>query len=53
VWRPCIIWLIKSIPGLLGEPEQQPADGARAGEPPAAGLPLSELLNTCHTKCVD
>ncbi|KAF6261466.1 cyclin-like protein [Scenedesmus sp. NREL 46B-D3] len=52
IWRPCIVWLIKSIPGLLGEAEQQPADGARAGEPSAVGLPLSDLLNASHTNLV-
>jgi len=41
-WRPCIAWLLKRIPGLIKRSETD-------AQPPAS-LPLSEMLNICHTK---
>eukprot|EP00879_Flechtneria_rotunda_P025462 GHRR01027061.1.p1 GENE.GHRR01027061.1~~GHRR01027061.1.p1 ORF type:complete len:359 (+),score=85.18 GHRR01027061.1:944-2020(+) len=46
VWRGCIVWLLKSIPGLIRR--SAPADSK---EPPA-GLPLSEILNACHINLI-
>eukprot|EP00775_Hariotina_reticulata_P005792 gene5792-6032_t len=43
-WRPCIAWLLKRIPGLIKRSETD-------GQPPAS-VPLSEMLNICHTNLV-
>lgn len=48
-WGPCIVWLLKSIPGLLSGPQlEQPAQDSLQ-----LCLPLSELLDACGIRYVE